>query len=147
MHPIINRSKSQGIWWFVTDSFLHVYWSKLVLRCQKEHSSGTDSSICYSKWRKAAMLVPVKQKKKDVFIMRLLFHPLLAPMAVASNPPRAFFFFIFFYNAVTVLTAINTVFIAPCSTSRLQRWPVKGQSSLLKGREGKQMGGSCSSGL
>lgn len=135
MHPIINNSKSQFICWFVTDEFLHLCSSELVLRCQTERSSGTDSRICYSRWRKATVLVPVKKKgkKRDVFIMQLLFHPLLAP-AVSSSPPRVFFYF--FYNAVTVLAAINTVFITPCSTSRLQRWLVKGQSSLAKGREG-----------
>lgn len=92
-----------------------------------------------------------KKKKGDGFIMRLLFHPLLAPTAVSSNPPRDLgFFFFFISNAVTVLTAINAVFIAPGSRSRLQRSPVKGQSSLRE-REGErkreQMGGSCSSAL
>lgn len=48
----------------------------------------------------------------------------------------------FFYDAITVLAAINTVFITRCSASRLQRCRVKGQSSLaMGGREEEKADG------
>lgn len=91
MHPIIKNSKSQCICWFVTDEFLHVYCSKLVLCCQKEHSSGTDSSICYSRWRKAMFLVPVKRKKKKGCFYNVT--PLPPSTGTTASVLKPFFFF------------------------------------------------------
>lgn len=90
-------------------------------------------------------------KKKGCFYNATPLPPSTGTNGSVLKPTEGFFFFFFLKNAVTVLTAINTVFITPCSTSRLQRWPVKGQSSRAKERERerkrKQMGGSCSSAL
>lgn len=79
-----------------------------------------------------------KRKKKGCFHNATPLPPSTGTSSVLK-PSEGFFYF--FYNAVTVLAAINTVFITPCSTSRLQRWLVKGQSSLAKGREGERADG------
>lgn len=93
-----------------------------------------------------------EEKKKGCFYNATPLPPSTGTSSGVLKPSEGFFI-LFFYNAVTVLAAIDSVFITPCSTSRLQRWLVKGQSSLASGRGGEregereQMGGSCSSAL
>lgn len=148
MHPIFNNSKSQCIclvcnWWIFTrvlttcvvlpkGAFLWYWQQYLLFKMEESYISGA------------------KAPKKGCFYNATPLPPSTGTNGSVLKPTEGFFFF-FFKNAVTVLTAINTVFITPCSTSRLQRWPVKGQSSRAKGRERerkrKQMGGSCSSAL